>query len=542
MLSLLDNYHGADRRNAKNFLDRLAGLYFKESIQILRYHDYASMVSTEDEDETGIVFDAGMTKEGSDTESLDIGYAPSPAPTTAGSSAAGPSTSQPPQTTQTLTTTPGKTPKKLSSILCTVGAAAAPLRPGSFVPLDHPSRRDESIHFESHDHHTWADGGRGHGGRDGGTGGGDEATGKDTTQEVHRPTDIVVFDAGGVEPGEQGTCTAEPAGGGDKATEKFVGIRTTVSEEPASLSPTAQLYDMARRGHDRCRSEVDVVEDSKFDGIYSATEKQLATEDGSQTVSEAGRRGEEALTSLKSAGIRTSTSGSAGEANAAPAGESVVEGPGQRDLDKACKMGLSCVEKADKGSERVGGGDGRDDKEMGVTKRLDDGSGAEGNLSSEVEGTEDRVESCGDNDDFTDAGSGESADEFVWLYGGRNDEDAECGTPAMAIETELAIQLSEEGEDYNVSPLRGVVETAVESHDIELPLSPVKPAGRLLVDEVVHGILGPQNRSPPPLALENGEGNAGSSQPTIGSMELSGPGPLASDKLIGGRKNDFGGG
>ncbi|GBG92490.1 hypothetical protein CBR_g55763 [Chara braunii] len=74
MFTLLDNYQGASRMNAKTFLERLQSLYFVESEEELMFGSYSFLISTEDEETTGIEFDVTADEEGSDTESLDLQY------------------------------------------------------------------------------------------------------------------------------------------------------------------------------------------------------------------------------------------------------------------------------------------------------------------------------------------------------------------------------------------------------------------------------------------------------------------------------------
>ncbi|GBG77981.1 hypothetical protein CBR_g25914 [Chara braunii] len=61
MLVLLDNYHGASRLNAKNFLDRLECLYFVESEQELRVASYSALIDTDEQATTGVVFDGSKS-------------------------------------------------------------------------------------------------------------------------------------------------------------------------------------------------------------------------------------------------------------------------------------------------------------------------------------------------------------------------------------------------------------------------------------------------------------------------------------------------
>ncbi|GBG79078.1 hypothetical protein CBR_g28793 [Chara braunii] len=72
MFTLLDNYYGAPRMNAKTFLERLRSLYFVESEEELTFGSYSSLISTENEETTGIEFNATADEEGSNTESLDL--------------------------------------------------------------------------------------------------------------------------------------------------------------------------------------------------------------------------------------------------------------------------------------------------------------------------------------------------------------------------------------------------------------------------------------------------------------------------------------
>ncbi|GBG74877.1 hypothetical protein CBR_g19390 [Chara braunii] len=162
MLALLDNYHDASRKNAKNFLDRLECLYFVKSEQALTLDTYGALISTEDEAETGVVFDTATPEEDSDSEDIDIDYHPAPVFHAPGSSSTGPSTSQATQASPVLTVTPGETPSKLAARLAPRPTAPPPLRPESSVPLHHPSRKDDTVHFEGLDHTRSSEAGWGH--------------------------------------------------------------------------------------------------------------------------------------------------------------------------------------------------------------------------------------------------------------------------------------------------------------------------------------------------------------------------------------------
>ncbi|GBG65429.1 hypothetical protein CBR_g50789 [Chara braunii] len=127
MLALLDNYLYASRKNAKNFLGRLECLYYVESEQVRKLESYGALISTEDEAETGVVFDTATPKEDSDREDIDIDYHPAPM---FHASSAGRSTSQATVASPVLTFTPGKTPSKLAARLTPRPATPPPLRGG----------------------------------------------------------------------------------------------------------------------------------------------------------------------------------------------------------------------------------------------------------------------------------------------------------------------------------------------------------------------------------------------------------------------------
>ncbi|GBG88734.1 hypothetical protein CBR_g48264 [Chara braunii] len=88
MLALLDNYHGASRLNAKNFLDRLECLYFVESEQELRVASYSALIDADEEATTRVVFDTNVPEEDSDTKEIALNYLPAPVLPPPGSSTA----------------------------------------------------------------------------------------------------------------------------------------------------------------------------------------------------------------------------------------------------------------------------------------------------------------------------------------------------------------------------------------------------------------------------------------------------------------------
>ncbi|GBG78817.1 hypothetical protein CBR_g28041 [Chara braunii] len=147
MFTLLDNYHGASRMNAKTFLERLQSLYFVESKEELTFGSYSSLISTEDEETTGIEFDATADEEGSDTESLDLQYDQHSAQHGTRSSLAGPSTSPASLVSPMAKPAPGTTPMKLLQRMQALASGHPSLRPGSDIPPDHLSWTNANIHF-----------------------------------------------------------------------------------------------------------------------------------------------------------------------------------------------------------------------------------------------------------------------------------------------------------------------------------------------------------------------------------------------------------
>ncbi|GBG92481.1 hypothetical protein CBR_g55633 [Chara braunii] len=147
MLALLDNYHFASHMNAKTFIERLQSLYFVESEEQLKLASYASLISTDDEEAIGVEFVANAKEEESDTESIDLQYDPPPADDGRGSSSAGPSPSAAALVSPLAKPAPGTTPMKLLERHRALAAPPPALRPGSVVPPDHPSWKDDNIHF-----------------------------------------------------------------------------------------------------------------------------------------------------------------------------------------------------------------------------------------------------------------------------------------------------------------------------------------------------------------------------------------------------------
>ncbi|GBG74126.1 hypothetical protein CBR_g17837 [Chara braunii] len=147
MFALLDNYHFASRMNAKTFLDRLQSLYFVESEEQLKLASYASLISIDDEEATGVEFVVNVKEEENDIESIDLQYDPPPADHGRGSSSAGPSPSVAVLVSPSAKPPPGTTPMKFMERLRALAVPPPALRPGSDIPPDHPSWQDDHIHF-----------------------------------------------------------------------------------------------------------------------------------------------------------------------------------------------------------------------------------------------------------------------------------------------------------------------------------------------------------------------------------------------------------
>ncbi|GBG88054.1 hypothetical protein CBR_g46423 [Chara braunii] len=113
----------------------------------LRLGSYSSLISTEDEETTGIEFDATADEEGSDTESLDLQYDQHSAQHATWLSLAGPSTSPASLVSPMAKLAPGTTPMKLLQRMQALASDHRSLRPGSDIPPDHLSRKDANIHF-----------------------------------------------------------------------------------------------------------------------------------------------------------------------------------------------------------------------------------------------------------------------------------------------------------------------------------------------------------------------------------------------------------
>ncbi|GBG91689.1 hypothetical protein CBR_g53503 [Chara braunii] len=132
MLVLMDNYHDATRMNAKNFLDRLECLYFVESEKALKVESYGALISTDDEAETGVVFNTAAHEKESDTEDIDLDYHPATVFQASGSSSAAPSTCQATQASHVARSALGKTPSKLAARPTPRAATPPPLHPWEF--------------------------------------------------------------------------------------------------------------------------------------------------------------------------------------------------------------------------------------------------------------------------------------------------------------------------------------------------------------------------------------------------------------------------
>ncbi|GBG79758.1 hypothetical protein CBR_g30022 [Chara braunii] len=76
MLVLLDNYEGASRKNTKTFLNGLESLYFIQSEEELKFDNYNSLISTDDEATTDVEPDTNVKEDESINESVNMGHEP----------------------------------------------------------------------------------------------------------------------------------------------------------------------------------------------------------------------------------------------------------------------------------------------------------------------------------------------------------------------------------------------------------------------------------------------------------------------------------
>ncbi|GBG87714.1 hypothetical protein CBR_g45868 [Chara braunii] len=456
MFTLLDNYHGASRMNAKTFLERLQSLYFVESEEELTFGSCSSLVSTEDEETTGIEFDATADEEGSDTESLDLQYDQHSSQHGTGSSLAGPSTSPASLVSPMAKPAPGTTPMKLLQRMQALASGHRSLRPGSDIPPDHLSWTNANIHFlpEPQSRSTEADWGH------------DMIWHPGVIQPAIQEDSGAVRDGTSPPAGDRQPLRSEPEGAcggpGERETAKFAGIRTSPGKECGGPGDreTAKFAGIRTSSGKACGGPSD-RESAKFVGIRTSSGK------GGQPgiLVQAGGAacgGREA----HSSGIDT-ISGEVAALHAAKEG---------RVMDKEKE-----VEEGDTGEELE---EGRDEGE----EEEDEGEeGEEMELAGLLGGQEgEKVNSI------------QETTNGLSPYGEHREEDEYDDGTALGMETQVVTSLSAERDDYDVQAMTSVVDLQHRFNEARVAVSLTKPSVRIDIEEVIDGILGDHQMSAQP--------------------------------------------
>ncbi|GBG66526.1 hypothetical protein CBR_g63108 [Chara braunii] len=562
MFTLLDNYHGASRMNAKTFLERLQSLYFVESEEELTFGSYSSLISTEDEETTGVEFDATANEEGSDTESLDLQYGQHSAQHSTGSSLAGPSTSPASLVSPMAKPAPGTTPMKLLQRMQALASGHHSLSPGSDIPPDHLSWTNANIHFlpEPQSRSTEADWGhdmiwhpgviqpaiqKGSRGPKGGENEGDEAgAGKRVPGRQQ--------DGDEAEGGSQGdTTTAEGSGGvagealgrqqstgpnpkcstqsedvpsssacsvmaalvalraGSVETFKSAGIRTSMLAERTERTD-AQSWSGAGVASPHPKIDNGAVRDRTSP---PARDRQPLR---SERKGACGGPGERETT--KFTGIRTSP----GKECGGPGDKETAKFAGIRTSSRKACGGPSDRESAKFAGIRTSSGkggqprilvqargvacDGREVHSSGI----DTGSGEVAALHAGEEGRvmdkEKEVEEGhtgeeleeGRDEGEEEEDEGEEGEETELLYGEHREEDEDDDDTALGMETQMVTSLSAERDDYDVQAMTSAVDLQHRFNEARVAVSLTKPSVRIDIEEVIDGILGDHQMSAQP--------------------------------------------
>ncbi|GBG93127.1 hypothetical protein CBR_g59384 [Chara braunii] len=565
-------------------------LYFVESEEQLKFASYASLISTEDKEATGVEFVANAKEEESDTESIDLQYDPPPADHGRGSSSAGPSTSAAALVSPSAKPPPGTTPMKLLERLRALAVPSPPLRPGSVVLPDHLSWKDDNIHFQfllepqrqvlvgidgglirarhesvegrgglesapSQWAERWFRGGghleaegmgvatppmgerRSHGrnmtpgGSAGLAGFAVDRTLTTSTRPEHttHSADSPTSFVGST----RDTLAALVALGSRSAGKpKSTGIRTPSGEEPQE-----------RSGMRSCSGSGDSSKDPEIGSIAArdgdvgkvSPERERRPQGLQREAASAGSGDTE---TTKSADIRTSSGGVCRPGIVVPLRRAACTGTegrssrfntGTAEGDKFCGRKV-----AEKMEEQKGAQEGEKEgeekvegEEAGETELIDLFEGREG-----AESGEDKVEHSED-----DAGSGESCDEFGQLYGEHHEDDVDDDATTIEMETQVVSSLSAEPEDYVVRPLMSAVDLQHRFDEASIAISPSEKSRHISIDEVIDGILGDHNVSGRPSATANVASSVAAALASLPPKSLVLPATLAAEG-----EGEFGGG
>ncbi|GBG77865.1 hypothetical protein CBR_g25797 [Chara braunii] len=538
MFTLLDNYHGVSRMNAKTFLKRLQSLYFVESEEEL----------------------TTANEEGSDTESLDLQYDQHPGQHTTGSSFAGPSTSPTSLVSPMAKAAPGTTPMELllpepqsrsteadlgHDMIWHPGVIQPAIQKGEWivavavldegwVPLPRGSKSDfldvariavlqkvraENDSFAPEDMSVISTVGRLFAelqdkcwleltedyydldtspskgrvdlkipppngthvstwsrGPDSGENEGDEAGGGKGVPP-------------GSDSGSQGdTTTVE---GSSWVAEKAFGRQQSTGPGPASSAQSERRAHFIRRlgdgvlGCSPCRlgRNVQVRRDPNFNACRADEEDARAELVGSG----AGRA---------ACGERD------GHSSEFDTGSGQVAGLNSRDegrvMDKEKEgeegdKGEELEERGEEGEEEEDEGEeGEEGEETKLAGLLGGNDGEKGELD-----TGDDERTFGDDDDR----SGESSDGFGQLYGEHQEEDNDEDDTALGMETQVVTSLSAERDDYEVEGMTSAIDLQQRFNDSSVAVSLNKPSVRIDIEEVIDDILGDHHMSAQPSSM-----------------------------------------
>ncbi|GBG70789.1 hypothetical protein CBR_g8088 [Chara braunii] len=439
MLAVLDNYHDASRKNAKNFLERLECLYFVESEQVLKLESYGALISTDDEAETGVVFYTATPEEDSDNEDIDIDYHPAPVFDAPGSSSAGPSTGQATQASPVLKYTPGKTPSKLAARQTPWPATPPPLRPGSSVPLHHPSRKDDALHFEGLDHTRSSEADWGH----------DMIWHPGTIQPaIQKGEWIMALND------DQGLWQPYPR---LSKAEYLELARISVLDKVRSANPEFQPGDPA----------VDSTSELLFQELQDKQWLEVSDEFFELDTSPSKGRVDWKLATTEQTGGGTHV------------------GVGERASGFEMVLREFHEWHGRSGGEQGEGGEEREEKKEweegeGGEEGQEGGDGEEGEEGGEGEEGE-------EGDGMGEKGDIHSGDERL---GNEDDVDDDATTMEMEMETEAVGDLSADLDEYEVQPLTAAVNLQHGSLAVSAVVSSAQRSQELSVVEVIHGILG----------------------------------------------------
>ncbi|GBG71099.1 hypothetical protein CBR_g8398 [Chara braunii] len=440
MLALLDNYHDASRKNAKNFLDRLECLYFVESEQTLKLESYGSLISTEDEAETGIVFDTATPEEDSDSEDIDIDYHHGSLFHGSGSSSAGPATSPATQASPVLTITPGKTPSKLVARLTPRAAALPPLRPGSSVPLHHPSHKDDVVHFEGLDHTRSSKADWGH----------DMIWHPGTIQPAIQKGEWIMALIR-----DQGLWDPYPR---QSKAEYLELARVSVLDKVRSSSGAGSAgggvggaagggIGVGVRGTPSGTAE-GTTASGGVSPEQEATPREAGGVEGGENVAGKLTVGLPKGPASKSAGIRTTWSEAPGATTIVSEGGGTHLGVGERAAGFDVVFGELRESHGRDGGEEGEEGEEREEREEGEKGE----EGEEGGEKGDIDIDDERLGNA------EDAECEELSDSFEHLYVGHPGPDVDDDATTMDMETQVVSELSTDPEEYEVQPLTAAID------------------------------------------------------------------------------------